>query len=325
MTAINSALQVDLTGQATAESLGKRFYSGIGGQADFMRGAVMAPGGKTVLAIQSTAEDGKVSRIVPFLAEGAGVTLIRGDIHYLVTEHGIAYLHGKNIRERAMDIIAIADPRFQPWLIEEAKKNGLIYRDQAFIPGKKGEYPENLETHRTTRSGSDVLLRPVKISDEPLLKDLFHALSDNSLYLRFVSMRKDMPHERLQEFVVVDHSKDMIILAVKRKEAEIETLLGIGQYNIDTVSHTAEVAFAVRDDFQGKGVGWELLSYLVYLAKRHGLLGFTAEVLIENGPMLHLFEKMGFKIASREEGMYSLKLTFKEDAAGEIFEGERTA
>ncbi|HOE21372.1 MAG TPA: acetyl-CoA hydrolase/transferase C-terminal domain-containing protein, partial [Spirochaetota bacterium] len=138
MTAINAALQIDLTGQATAESLGKSFFSGIGGQADFMRGAILAPGGKSILALRSTTEDEQTSRIVPFIPEGAGITLNRGDVHYVVTEYGIAYIHGKNIRERAMDLIAIAHPKFRPWLIEEAKKDGLIYRDQAFIPGKKG-------------------------------------------------------------------------------------------------------------------------------------------------------------------------------------------
>ncbi len=81
------------------------------------------------------------------------MTLTRGDIHYVVTEYGIAYLHGKNIRERAMELIAIAHPKFRPWLIEEAKKLNLIYRDQAFIPGKRGEYPEDLETYRTTEDG----------------------------------------------------------------------------------------------------------------------------------------------------------------------------
>ena len=112
MTAINTALEIDLTGQATSESLGRTFYSGIGGQADFMRGAVMAPGGKAILVLPSTARNGKVSRIVPFLGEGVGVTLTRGDIHYVITEHGIAYIHGRNVRERAMALIAIAHPRF---------------------------------------------------------------------------------------------------------------------------------------------------------------------------------------------------------------------
>jgi acyl-CoA hydrolase/RimJ/RimL family protein N-acetyltransferase len=311
MTAINAALEIDLTGQATAESLGKTFYSGVGGQADFMRGAVLAPGGKTILAIQSTAEWGKVSRIVPFLREGAGVTLMRGDIHYVVSEYGIAYLHGKNIRERAMELIAIAHPQFRPWLIEKAKQANLIYRDQAFIPGKKGEYPEHLETYRTTSEGFSLLLRPVKISDEPLLKDFFNFLSDQSLYRRFISVRKDTPHERLQEFVVIDYTKEMVILATI-KDAEVEKVVGVGQYGINETNHTAEVALVVRDEDQNKGVGLELLSYLTYLAKREGLLGFAAEVLVENKPMLHLFEKMGFDIQKRnEQGVYELQMAFR--------------
>ncbi len=311
MTAINAALEIDLTGQATAESLGKTFYSGIGGQADFMRGAVLAPGGKTILAIQSTAEWGQVSRIVPFLREGAGVTLMRGDIHYVVSEYGIAYLHGKNVRERAMELIAIAHPQFRPWLIEKAKQANLIYRDQAFIPGKKGEYPEHLETYRTTSEGFSLLLRPVKISDEPLLKDFFNFLSDQSLYRRFISVRKDTPHERLQEFVVIDYTKEMVILATI-KDAEVEKVVGVGQYGINETNHTAEVALVVRDEDQNKGVGLELFSYLTYLAKREGLLGFAAEVLVENKPMLHLFEKMGFDIQKRnEQGVYEMKMAFR--------------
>ncbi len=312
MTAINSALEIDLTGQATAESIGKMFYSGIGGQADFMRGAVLSRNGKTILTIQSTAENGEVSRIVPFIKEGAGVTLNRGDVYYVITEYGIAYLHGKNIRERAMELIAIAHPKFRAWLIEESKKLNLIYKDQAFIPGKKGEYPEHLEVHRTTRSEIPILLRPVKISDEHLLKDFFYSLSDRSTYRRFLSVRKDMPHERLQEFTIIDYSKEIIILAVK-EENEKEEILGIGQYFVEEHIHIADIAFVVRDKCQNSGIGIELISYLTYLAKKQGLLGFTAEVLIDNIPMLHLFEKMGFDIKKRNiEGVYELKMKFKE-------------
>jgi len=312
MTAINSALEIDLTGQVTAESLGKTFYSGIGGQADFMRGAVLAPGGKSILAMQSTAEWGKVSRIVPFLREGAGATLLRGDVHYVVTEYGIVYLHGKNIRERAMALISIAHPDFRSWLIEEAKKANLIYGDQAFIPGTRGEYPEHLEIYRTTPKGLQLFLRPVKISDEPLLKEFFYSLSDQSMYRRFISFRRDMPHERLQEFVIIDYTKAMIILACI-KEEEREKVVALGQYYIDPNTHSAEVAQATREEYQRKGIGQELLSYLTLLAKREGLLGFTAEVLIENKPMLHLFEKMGFDIQRQgAQGVYELKMTFRE-------------
>jgi len=310
MTAINTALEIDLTGQATAESIGSTFYSGIGGQADFMRGAVMAPHGKSILVIQSTAKNGEISRIVPTLSEGAGVTLTRGDVHYVVTEYGIAYLHGKNMRERAMELIGMAHPKFRPWLLREAKKLNLIYKDQAYIPGEHGQYPESLETYRTTTGGMEILLRPVRFSDEPLLKDFFYSLSDQSIYRRFISTRKDMPHERLQEFVVIDYMQEMVILAVIKQE-ERSIVVGVGQYGIDEASHTAEVALVVRDDYQNQGVGTALLTYLTYLAKRKGLLGFSAEVLVNNQPMLHLFEKGGFAIEKRREaGAYELRMLF---------------
>ncbi len=311
MTAINSALEIDLTGQTTADSIGTKFFSGIGGQADFMRGAILAPGGKSILALQSTADNETISRIVPTLREGAGVTLVRGDVDYIVTEYGIAFLRGKNIRERAMALISIAHPKFRPMLIRKAKKLNFIYADQAFIPGKRGMYPEHLEVYRTLRNGLGIQLRPVRINEESLLKDFFYSLSDQSMYRRFISVRKDMHHERLQEFVVIDYTREMVILAVAR-EGEKEVVVGVGQYGIHEESHTAEVAFVVKDDHQELGIGHELLSYLTYLAKKQGLLGFTAEVLMENRPMLHLFEKMGFDIDRRNsEGVFELNMSFR--------------
>jgi 4-hydroxybutyrate CoA-transferase len=113
MVAINGALQVDLTGQVCADSLGTRPYSGFGGQLDFIRGAARSKGGVPIIALPSTARGGTVSRIAPMLEPGAGVVTSRADVHYVVTEHGIAYLHGKTLRERAEALIAIADPRFQ--------------------------------------------------------------------------------------------------------------------------------------------------------------------------------------------------------------------
>jgi 4-hydroxybutyrate CoA-transferase len=113
MVAINSALQVDLTGQVCADSLGTRPFSGFGGQVDFIRGAARSRGGVPIIALLSTACGGKVSRIVPVLEQGAGVVTSRADVHYVVTEHGIAYLHGKTLRERTEALIAVADPQFQ--------------------------------------------------------------------------------------------------------------------------------------------------------------------------------------------------------------------
>ncbi|MCX7677820.1 MAG: GNAT family N-acetyltransferase [Spirochaetes bacterium] len=314
MTAINAALQIDLTGQATAESIGNTFYSGIGGSADFMRATTFAPGGKTILVLKSTARDDSISRIVPFLESGTGVTLNRGDVHYVVTEYGIAYLHGKNVRERAMALIAIAHPKFRPWLIDEAKRHNLIYRDQAYIPGKAGEYPRHLESRRTTSKGITLYLRPVKISDEPLIKDFFYSLSDKSMYRRFLSMRFDFPHPARQEFVVIDYTREMVLLACIEDE-ETEYLVGIGQFIKEKDSHYAELAFAVRDKWQNKGIGTELLSYLTLLGKSEGLHGFTAYVLAENSPMLHLLEKSFPNLQKHiEEGTYNIRIEFNEGA-----------
>lgn len=310
MVAINSALEIDLTGQATAESIGKTFYSGVGGQADFMRGAVLSPNGKTILALQSTAHGGKVSRIVPAIREGAGITLTRGDVHYVVTEYGIAYLHGKSVRQRAMSLISIAHPKFRQWLIDEAKALNLIYKDQAFIAGEGGEYPEGLQTYRTIKAGLEIFLRPIKIDDEQALKDFAYSLSDQSMYRRFMSARLDMPHERLQKYVVIDYTQEMAILATVQDRGQ-EKIIGVGRYYIDPLKHMAEVTFAVADDYQNMGVGTELLSYLTHLAKQHGLLGFEAEVLIDNSMMLHIFEKAGFETTSQLEGsVYRLRRIF---------------
>ena len=310
MVAINSALAVDLTGQATAESIGKLFYSGIGGQADFMRGAVLSPGGRTVLVLPSTAEGGATSRIVSLLPEGTGVTLTRGDVHYVVTEYGIAYLHGKNIRERAMELVAIAHPKFREQLIEEAKGLNLIYSDQAFIPGIEGEYPEELERYRTARDGTGILLRPVRISDEPLLKEFFYSLSDRSNYRRFIMLRRRLPHEVLQKLVAIDYTREMVILAVVR-EGEKELVVGVGQYVVMEDTHVAEIALAVRDDHQGRGIGKELLDYLILTARRRGLLGFTADVLGENQPVMRLLEKSGLELRKQTaEGVIRVTAAF---------------
>jgi len=120
MVAINSAIQVDLTGQVCADSIGTKPYSGFGGQVDFVRGAARSKGGKPIIALPSTCKDGKVSRIAPVLDPGAGVVTSRADVHYVVTEHGIAYLHGKTLRQRVEALIAIADPKFRDGLYEFA-------------------------------------------------------------------------------------------------------------------------------------------------------------------------------------------------------------
>jgi 4-hydroxybutyrate CoA-transferase len=132
MVAVNSALEVDLTGQVCADSMGQIFYSGFGGQVDFIRGAARSKGGKPIIALPATAKDGTISRIAPTLALGAGVVTSRADVHYVVTEFGIAYLHGKTIRQRAEALIGIADPKFREELYDYCERTRWLTRHDVF-------------------------------------------------------------------------------------------------------------------------------------------------------------------------------------------------
>jgi acyl-CoA hydrolase len=133
MVALNSAIEIDLTGQVCADSMGHIPYSGIGGQVDFLRGAARSKGGMPIITLPSTAKDGAVSRIVPSLRPGAGVVTSRGDVHYVITEHGVAYLHGKTLRQRTEALIRIADPKFRDDLERAAIEARLLPADRAAV------------------------------------------------------------------------------------------------------------------------------------------------------------------------------------------------
>jgi len=126
LVALNSAIEIDLTGQVCSDSIGPYIYSGFGGQVDFIRAAAHSKGGRPIIALPSTAKGGQASRIVPFLKEGAGVVTSRADVHYVVTEHGAVNLFGRNLRERAELLIQIADPRFQDDLVAAARDRKLL-------------------------------------------------------------------------------------------------------------------------------------------------------------------------------------------------------
>ncbi len=315
MTSINAAIEVDLTGQVCADSLGTMFYSGIGGQVDFTRGAARSKGGKPIIALPSTAAKGTYSRIVPHLKLGAGVVTSRGDVHYVATEYGIAYLHGKNIRERALALIQIAHPKFRPWLLSEAKARNLVYPDQIEMPIQTPVYPDELERWPLLKDKSKVFLRPLKFTDESLLREMFYKLSPESIHYRFFRMIKSMPHEKLQEFLRVDYDADMA-LVVLIGSAEDAKIIGIAHYSKDPRTNFADAAFLVRDDWQGRGVGTILLKELVDIARIRGIAGFTADVLAENHGMLRVFHKCGYAIESKlRDGEYELRIPFIEKKA----------
>ncbi len=317
MISINSAIEVDLTGQVCSDSLGTMFYSGIGGQVDFVRGTARSKGGRPIIALPSTADNGTISRIVPTLKPGAGVVTSRGDVHYVVTEYGSAYLHGKSVRERAMALINVAHPRFRPWLMAEAKNRKVVYVDQIEMSIRPSVYPEELERWLELKDTSRVFLRPLKLTDEPLIRDLFYQLSPESIQYRFFQMLKALPHKKLQEFLRVDYEADMALVVLTNSTDEDARLIAIAHYLKDPRSNFAEAAFLVRDDWQGKGVGTQLMKGLVEAAQRQRIAGFTADVLANNKSMLRVFHQHGLPVESRLEGnVYSLKIPFAQRDVG---------
>jgi len=301
MVAINVGLEIDLTGQVCADSLGYQFYSGIGGQVDFIRGAARSRGGKPIIAMPSTARNGRVSRIVPHLTEGAGVVTTRGDVHYVVTEYGTAYLHGKSIRQRCLDLINIAHPKFRKQLTQAAKSQRYVYEDQIELSWDQLSYPEELEHYDTLRDGTEIFFRPVKPSDEAPLSEMLYSLSEESVQKRYMTRTKSFPHRDVQQLTNIDYKNNLAIVGVVPGVSG-EDIVAIGQYFLDPKTRAAEVAFVVQDEWQQKGMGTFLLEYLAQIARQRGVKSFYATVLPSNKPMLSIFYNSGYKVKTEFDG-----------------------
>ena len=311
MVAINVALEVDLTGQICADSLGTKFFSGIGGQVDFNRGAARSPGGKAIIALPSTARDDSVSRITAQLSPGAGVVTTRGDVHYVVTEYGVAYLHGKSVQERALALISIAHPAFREKLLHEAIAAKYVRPELADVEKRIAVGPDDLKTSMLLRDGTQVNFRPIHPTDEARVKELFYALSEQTVYYRYSAHLTRLPSKQVRDFVYIDHRNEVAIVGTV-PEANGEQIIAVGRYYLDAKTNCAEVAFVVRDQWQNRGIGKFLLKYLIQIAKRNGIAGFTAQVLKQNKPMQIVLNQSSCSVRSTLEGeAYSFELMFE--------------
>ncbi len=310
MVAINMALEIDLTGQVCADSLGSRFYSGIGGQVDFNRGAARSEGGKAIIAMPATAHNGTISRIVARLTPGAGVVTTRGEVHYVVTEYGVAYLHGKSIQDRALALISIAHPHFREQLMKEAIEAHYLRQELADVEGRFIVASQEMQTAMLLNDGTQVTFRPVHPTDLAGMRDILYALSQETLYYRFMSRSQRFGQKEIQNFVYVDHRKDVAIVATI-PEAHGDEIIAMGRYYLDEKTNRAEVAFVIRDAWQKHHIGTFLFKHLATIAKRNGIAGFTAEVLRENQGMQAIFNHSGYTVkSSLQEGVYSFQIDF---------------
>jgi len=301
MVGINVGLEIDLTGQVCSDSLGYQFYSGIGGQVDFIRGCARSRGGKPIIAMPSTAKGGEVSRIVPHLTEGAGVVTTRGDVHYVVTEYGVAYLHGKSIRERVLALTNVAHPKFRKELLQAAKARRYIYQDQIELDREKATYPEELEKYETLRDGTEIFFRPVKPTDEDALSEMLYSLSPASVRTRYMTQTMTFPHRDVQRLTNIDYKQNLAIVGTVPSVSG-EGIVAIAQYFLDPKTQAAEVAFIVQDEWQQKGMGTFLLEYVSKIARQRGVRKFYAKILPANKPMLAVFYNSGYKINTEFDG-----------------------
>jgi acyl-CoA hydrolase/GNAT superfamily N-acetyltransferase len=310
---ISSALEVDLTGQVCSDSVGYRFYSGIGDQVDFLRGSAMSEGGFSIVALPSTAQNGQVSRIVTHLSEGAGVATTRGDVNFVVTEYGIAELQGKSIYQRVMELAQIAHPKFRAQIVQQAKSRHYISADQTPPLEDDLLFLEDYKTSVALKDGRIMEVRPLLPSDELSSRNFFYSLKEETIYYRFFYPKKIFDHKVIQEqWSSVDYRKRMTLIGLTMRGGTQE-IIAVASYSNDEEDDAyAETAFVVSERFHGMGIGSLMLEQLENIAKANGITGFKAIVLQDNRAMRHVFRKR-YPHLSETRGMdseVSLRMPF---------------
>ncbi len=285
MVSVSQAFAVDLTGQVCSDQFDGEFYSGVSTQLDFLRSVSLCPGGRAIICLAATTEDDSVSRIRPLLHKGEGVTIPRSDVHYIVTEYGMAYLYGKSIRERALSLIEIAHPKFRMSLLEEAKRLGYVREDQSLR--SKTAYPEAEELQVILKNGKNVLIRPAKASDVEGLQNIFYKLPPEDVYTRFLSTLKSLSISEAQHLCNVDYENEMAYVAVIGERNE-EKIIGTSCYFLNPTTNLAETAFMVLPEWQRTGLGTQFQTIMMEYAKKKGIRGFFADILPQNTMMRRL-------------------------------------
>jgi acyl-CoA hydrolase/ribosomal protein S18 acetylase RimI-like enzyme len=302
MVSINTALAVDLTGQVSADTLDGGFYSGIGGQVDFVRGAARSKGGRSLIVLPSLARDGTVSRIQAVLPEGSAVVTSRGDVRYVVTEYGVADLWGKSVRERALALVAIAHPDHRSELLNAAKTRHWVLPDQPApkVPFETRQWVERLP------DGVEVRVRAARQTDERKVHELLYALSAESVYQRYFAPREIHPRAEVLDLLDTDPRSSCALVAELVGDG---TLLGIARYDLDPTSAMGELGIVVADAWQKRGVGTALVRRLVEVGKTHGMKALRADVLVSNPGMIALLRRIGLsEVGLPESGVYDVKV-----------------
>lgn len=299
MVSLTQAFSIDLTGQVCTDQFGGEFYGGVSTQPEFLRGASLAENGKPIVCLRATTPDGGESCIRPLLPAGEGVTVARSDVHYVVTEYGIAYLFGKSIRERAIALIEIAHPKFRPELLAEAKRLGFALPDQKLDTQR----PYLVEEERTVslKGGRQVLLRPARASDAMGMKEIFYQMSQQDVYTRFFRRVNALTFNEAQRLCNVNFDTEVAFVAVTGSR-ENETIVGSCCYFLNPSTNLAEVAYMIIPEWQATGLGGAFQKRMMEYAKQKGVRGFVADILAENSKMIALAKKACDNVTVHKDG-----------------------
>jgi acyl-CoA hydrolase/GNAT superfamily N-acetyltransferase len=307
--AIVSARKVDLFGQIALQVGKGNVASGPAEILDLVAGAELSVGGRTIFALPSRNRNGQ-SNILVSIRNHSNQFRMRESVDVVVTEFGAARLRGCSLRERAQALIDIAHPDDRPVLIEQAKKEKIIYSDQIYHAESALLYPETISETHTFKNGVKVRFRPIKPSDEEEMRRLFYRFSDEAVYSRYFGHIKTMPHAKMQEYVNVDWHRTLSIVGVA-EDGEQSRIIAEARYIKEDIRPYAEIVFVVDEGYQGLGIAGFLFQMLHRLAVERGLQGFTASVLFSNTAMLKVFRRGGLAIkATLENGIYQLTIPF---------------
>lgn len=293
MVSIAQAYSIDLTGQVCIDQFNGELYSGIGSQGEFLLGAAQSPGGKPIICLTSTTDDGQTSRVRAALLEAESATIARTDVHYVVTEFGIAYLFGKSIRERATALIDLAHPRFRPDLFAQAQAMGYLSPEQTL--NNLRAYPVEDEQTVTLKDGRTVMLRPALASDAQGVRELFHHLSEADVYTRFFRNVRGLSDAEAQRLCNVNYEHEVAFVATSGSR-EVASIVAQSCYFIDPTTNLADVAYMVHPDWQACGLGSAMQACMIAHARRRGLRGFVADVLLSNARMLRLARNSSLQV-----------------------------
>ena len=317
LASVTQAFSIDLSGQVCTERLEGELYGGVATQPDFHRAAARSAGGKPIVCLASTFADGS-SAIRARLQPDEPVAIARGEVHWIVTEYGVAFLHGRSLAERAMALAEIAHPDHREALLAAASELDLLPAGQRMR--SRSAYPVGEEDDAELHDGRRVMVRPMQASDARLLQDLFFRLREDDIRTRFFRRLRSLTDEAAQHLCSVDYEREMAFAAVVG-ERESQRLVATSCYFVDPQSGMADVAYLVDPEWQRTGLATLLQRRTIAYARRHGIRGFTADVLADNVPMLTVFRRSGLRMESHlEDDVHEVRLYLDEPGAG----GERT-